>query len=156
MEPTRGTFLVTQADDRSAILRAVTDGQVHTLSSNPGLERGDVLEATLEPDPPLAVVWELVELAERRSIELVASEEPPTRRSLDVASDLAEGEVARRERAGTGELHVVAVPPERTDRAVADVLADEATLERAARLGVDRVEVRSTTGVVSVRYLPRS
>jgi len=35
------------------------------------------------------------------------------------------------------------------------VLADrEATLSRAARLGVARVEVRSEPGVVSVRYMP--
>jgi hypothetical protein len=63
--------------------------------------------------------------------------------------------VTRRERAGTGELHVLTVPEERTGAAVEDVLADrEATLSRAARLGVARVEVRSAPGVVVVRYLP--
>jgi len=50
---------------------------------------------------------------------------------------------------------VVTVPEETTDAAVSDVVDDrEATLSRAARLGVNRVEVRSTPGVVSVRYLP--
>jgi hypothetical protein len=46
------------------------------------------------------------------------------------------------------------VPAAETEAAVADVREDEATLVRAARLGVDRVEIRSETGVVSVRYLP--
>jgi len=41
------------------------------------------------------------------------------------------------------------------DRGQVHTLADnEATLVRAARLGVERVEVRSDPGVVSVRYLP--
>ena len=62
--------------------------------------------------------------------------------------------MTRRERAGTGELHVLTVPDGETEAAVADVLEDEATLARAARLGVERVEVRSEPGVVSVRYLP--
>jgi hypothetical protein len=36
-----------------------------------------------------------------------------------------------------------------------DVIDDrEGTLSRAARLGVNRVEVRSEPGVVAVRYLP--
>ena len=154
MEPTRGTFLVTHTDDESAILRDVVDGQLHTLSSNPGVDRGDVLHATLEPDLPLAVIWELVDLEECRSIELGESEEPPTRLALDAASEQELGDVTRIERAGTGEIHVISVPPGRTERAVADVLADEETIARAARLGVERVDVRSTPGVVSVRYLP--
>ena len=154
MERTRGTFLVTHTDDDSAILRDVADGQLHTLSTNPGVERGDVLNATLEPEPPLAVVWELVDLESRRTIELDESEEPPTRLALDAASEQDLGDVTRIERAGTGEIHVITVPPDRTERAVTDVLADEGTLARAARLGVDRVDVRSKPGVVSVRYLP--
>ena len=48
------------------------------------------------------------------------------------------------------------VADENVADAVTDVLDDEATLVRAARLGVNRVEVRSDVeaGVVSVRYLP--
>ena len=57
-------------------------------------------------------------------------------------------------RAGEGELHVLTVPEDGTTDAVADVLDDEETLARAARLGVRRVEVRGESGVVSVRYLP--
>jgi len=46
-------------------------------------------------------------------------------------------------------------PEEDTADAVSDVIDDrEATLSRAARLGVNRVEVRSEPGVVSVRYMP--
>jgi hypothetical protein len=71
-----------------------------------------------------------------------------------MAADQPGGEVTRRERAGTGELHVLSVPEADTEQAVADVLADEATLVRAARLGVGRVEVRNEPGLVSVRYLP--
>lgn len=42
------------------------------------------------------------------------------------------------------------------DQIIQDVLDDDATLVRAARLGATRVEVRSDAdnGVVSVRYLP--
>ena len=32
-----GTFYVTEAEDASAVLRDVTDGQVHTLADNPGV-----------------------------------------------------------------------------------------------------------------------
>jgi hypothetical protein len=49
---------------------------------------------------------------------------------------------------------VLTVPDDGTEQAVADVLEDEATFSRAARLGVGLVEVRSEPGVVSVRYLP--
>jgi len=49
---------------------------------------------------------------------------------------------------------VLTVPEERTDQAAADVVEDQETVARAARLGVERVEVRAADGVVSVRYLP--
>jgi hypothetical protein len=51
-------------------------------------------------------------------------------------------------------VHVISVPPERTEQAATDVVEDGATLTRAARLGVERVEVRADEGVLSVRYLP--
>jgi hypothetical protein len=63
--------------------------------------------------------------------------------------------LTRRERAGTGEIHVITVPEEETEQAVADVADDEEnTLARAARLGVNRVEIRAAPGVVAVRYMP--
>lgn len=150
-----GTFLVTHAESDSAVLKDVEGGQVHTLSSNPGLDRHDAVEGVLAPDPPLEVTWQLVEVEERRPLTLEESEEPPTRQERELADAQAVGELTTEERAGTGELHVLTVPEAETASAVADVLGDEeATLARAARLGVARVEVRSAPGVVAVRYLP--
>ncbi|GAB7095706.1 DUF5812 family protein [Halolamina litorea] len=150
-----GVFLVTHADDDSAVLRDVERGQVHTLSSNPGLSVDDAVEGVVAPEPPLEVTAELVEVEERRSLSIRASEEPPTKQEREIAADQPVGELTRTERAGIGELHIITVPEEQTEAAVEDVLEDrEATLGRAARLGVNRVEIRSEPGVVSVRYLP--
>lgn len=151
-----GTFLVTHADDDSAVLQDTADGQVHTLAANPGVEADEALSATIAPDGPMEVAWELLDIEERRVLTAERSEEPPTTQEREIAAAQDEGEVTTRERAGVGELHVLTVPTERVADAVSDVLDDEATLARAARLGVNRVEVRSDTddGVVSVRYLP--
>lgn len=151
-----GTFLVTSADEESVVLRDVTDSQVHTLADNPGVDAGEVLEATIEPQPPMEVVWEVVELHDQRTIPVEESREPPTRQVQEIGADQPAGEVTRQERAGTGEVHVITVPPTETADAVADVLEDEETVARAARLDVVRVEVRADedAGVVSVRYLP--
>lgn len=150
-----GTYVVTHADEDSAVLKDADDGQVHTLADNPGVERGDVLEATLAPEPPLDVTWRVVGVDERRSLSVERTEEPPTEQERSMAADGTAGDVARAERAGTGELHVLPVDPDETETAVQDVLDDGATLTRAARMeGVERVEVRSEPGVVSVRYLP--
>lgn len=150
---TQGTFLVTAADDDSAVLRDVDAGQVHTLADNPDLEAGEVLAGTLEPEPPLAVTWRVAEIDERRTVVVEAVDEPPTRQARDLAPEEV-GDVAITERAGEGEVHVLTVPPAETASAVGDVLDDEATLARAARLGVGRVEVRAADGVLAVRYLP--
>ncbi len=152
---TEGTFLVTHADEESAVLKDVDSGQVHTLSANPGVEEDDAIEGTVAPEPPLEVTAELVEVAERRPLRLHESQEPPTTHERDIAADQDVGELTREERAGVGELHVISVPDDETAAAVEDVLRDrETTLSRAARLGVNRVEIRSEPGVVSVRYLP--
>lgn len=153
-----GRFLVTHADADSAVLKDVESGQVHTLGGNPGVEERDVLEATVAPEPPMEVTWRVTEVRERRSLTVEASDEPPTARERELAGEQDVGDLTRRERAGEGEIHVLTVPPGEVEAAVEDVLADEGTLARAARLGVARVEVRSTTagdrGVVSVRYMP--
>jgi len=149
-----GRFLVTHADEASAVLKDVDRGQVHTLAENPGVAERDVIEGTVAPTPPVEVAYTIVEVEERRSVTVTESAEPPTTQAREIAADQPAGEVTRQERAGTGELHVLTVPTDGTDRTVADVLDDEATLSRAARLGVERVEVRSEPGVVSVRYLP--
>jgi hypothetical protein len=155
-EATEGTFLVTHAEAESAVLRDVDSGQVHTLVDNPGVEAGDLLAASIAPEPPLEVAWRVVDVTERWTVGVERSPEPPTARAIETAADQPVGELTRHERAGRGEVHVLTVSPDEVEAAVTDVLDDEATVERAGRLGVDRVEVRvdEERGVVSVRYLP--
>ena len=149
------TFLVTHADAESAVLKDVHDGQVHTLASNPGVEVDDAIEGELCPDPPLEVSWQLVEIDERRALSIEESAEPPTQQERELAAAQPVGELTREPRAGIGEIHVLTVPDEGTTDAVDSVVEDqEGTLSRAARLGVNRVEIRSEPGVVSIRYLP--
>lgn len=154
MTAQEGRFLVTHVDETTAVLKDVDRGQVHTLGENPGVEEHDVVEGTVEPEPPMEVTYRLVEIETHRSVTVEESPEPPTTQERDIAADQPEGELTTQERAGTGELHVLTVPEGQTQEAVSDVLEDEATLVRAARLGVGRVEIRSEPGVVSVRYLP--
>jgi hypothetical protein len=150
-----GTFLVTAADDGSAVLTDVDDGQVHPLAANPGVETGEAVAGTIVAEPPLETTWRLVESTEQWAIDIEESDESATSLARDVAAAQDAGEMSRRERAGTGEIHVITVPEDGTDAAVADVLEDATGLRsRAARLGVSRVVVRSAPGVVSVRYLP--
>jgi hypothetical protein len=148
------TFLVTSADEESAILSDVQDAQVHTLSENPGVEQGDVVEATLSPEPPMNVTYSVVDVAERKEIPVQVSSESPTPQAREMAADLETGELETTERAGVGEVHVLAVEPSGVEAAVEDVQTDEQTVARAARIGIDRVEIRSGEDFVSVRYLP--
>jgi hypothetical protein len=154
-ERKESTFLVTAADEGSAVLKDVHDGQVHTLSSNPGVEVHDAVTGTVAPDPPMNVSWQLVDIDRRWAIAIEKNDESPTAHVRELAADQATGDLHREERAGTGEIHVLTVPEELTEQAVDDVADDvETTLSRAARLGVDRVEIRWAPGVVSVRYMP--
>lgn len=150
----QGTFFVETADEEAAVFHDVSTGQIHTLAENPGVDGGAVVEATIEVQPPMETVWTVVDISGQRTIPVERSSEPPTRQERDIAADQAVGELTTRERAGVGEIHVLTVPEERTDQAAQDVLDDEATVTRAARLGVNRVEVRAADGVLSVRYLP--
>jgi hypothetical protein len=156
MERTEGTFFVTEADDESAILTDVADGQVHTLAeqADPPLEQGEVLVGTLVAEPPMTVAYSIEELDSRRTIPVERSPESPTKQEREIAADQPVGELTREPRAGEGEIHVLTVPEEQTDQAVDDVLDDPQTVARAARMGVDRVEIRAEGGVLSVRYLP--
>lgn len=154
MSEKTGTFVVTNADEESAVLRDAADAQVHTLSAHPDLSVDEVLDATIRPEPPMEVTWELLSVSERREIPIETSPERPTKQAREIAAAQDVGEVTTRDRAGEGELHVLTVPEERTEEAVVDVREDDATLRRAARLGVDRVEIRADDGVLSVRYLP--
>ena len=153
-----GTFVVTHADEASAVLQDAETGQVHTLAENPGLERYDALQGRLEVEPPMAVVRSVAEVDRQWTVTVERSEETPTQQARKAAAGQAVGELTTRERAGEGEVHVITVPSGGTGEAAVDVVEDGATLTRAARLGVGRVEVRATEaedhGVVSVRYLP--
>jgi hypothetical protein len=149
-----GRFVVTHADKDSAVLKNVDSGQVHTLADNPGLDCEELIEGTIEPEPPMEVAYRLTEIEAQRPLPIEESPEPPTEQEREIAAEQPVGEITRRERAGIGELHVLSVPDEKTTAAVEAVLDDDATLVRAARLDVNRVEIRSETGVVSVRYLP--
>lgn len=154
-----GTFLVTAVDDTAVVLRDVHDGEVITVAADeadrdPPVQKYTVLEASLQSEPPLHVTWTIDDVADQRSITVERSTEAPTKRARTVAADQPVGEVSRLERAGEGELHVLSVPADETDAAAADVRDDEETLARAARLGVERVEVRTGESVLSVRYLP--
>lgn len=155
MAETEGTFLVVEeSEGGGAVLRDVESGQLHTLSGGGDLAAGEVLEATLSPDPPHGVTW-TADVEERREIATERVDLEPTRRSRETAAALAVGDLERFERAGEGEVHVLAVPAGEEADAAAEVLADEATIERAARLGAVRVEVRTADGLLSVRYLPK-
>jgi len=149
-----GTYLVTAVDDDSAVLRDVDTGQVHTVADPPALAEGEVIDATVEAEPPLEVTYTIAGIAERREVALDRSEMAPTQLARELAADADVGEVVRRERAGEGEVHVLRVEAGAAASAAEDMVADEATLARAARLGVGRVEVRTGDGLVSVRYLP--
>ncbi|WP_226004354.1 DUF5812 family protein [Natrinema salinisoli] len=151
-----GTFVVTHAEAESAVVRDVETAQVHTLGSNPGLEVHDVLEATVAPEPPMEVTWEVIDVDDRRTIELVDSDLEPTTHEKELAAESEVGDLVQEERAGTGEIHVFRVPEGEVEPAARDVLDDEETLARAARLEAVRVEVRRSAddGVLSVRYLP--
>jgi hypothetical protein len=152
---TQSTFVVTHSDDDSAMLRDTATGQVHTLSENPDLDAEAVVEATIAPEPPMGVTYELRAVTDERSVRIEAVGEKPTTQARRIARDQEPGEVTRQERAGDGEFHVITVPEGQTEIAVEDVLNDRETrLLQAARAGASLVEVRSEPGVVSVRYLP--
>lgn len=150
-----GTFLATAVDDETAVLRDVERGRVHTVTERPAdLAVGEAVVGRVEPDGPMGVRWRLAAVEDRFAVSVAESDEPPTAHARDIAPE-AVGDLVRRERAGTGEIHVLSVPEDGTDAAVSDVLDDATGLrERAARLGVSRVEVRSEPGLVCVRYLP--
>jgi len=146
------SYLVTHAEAASAVVRDVVTGQVHTLAEHPSLHAGEVLQATVRPEPPLGVTSRIASLEERRDVPVAVSDEPPTAHERSMAGEL--GEVNRFERAGTGEIHVIKVPADRLSETVEDLQRDEELIARAARLSVARVEIRTGDELVAVRYLP--
>ena len=155
-EPVTGTFLVTAVDEESALLRDVETARIHSLATHPDLEVHEVVVATLEPVGPIGAVWEIAALETRRTVEMVDSDLSPTTDVRERAAALDPGDVERIERAGTGEIHAIALGPESVDAAAEDVLDDEETIARAARLDAVRVEIRRdpAAGLLSIRYLP--
>ncbi|QSG08434.1 DUF5812 family protein [Halapricum desulfuricans] len=156
MTETKGTFLVSESDAETAILTDVATSQVHTLGEQPDppLEAGEVVVGTLTAQPPTTAVYAVESIEQRWTIPVEYSDESPTKQERDIAADQSVGELTRQPRAGEGELHVLTVPDDGTEQAAEDVCEDPQTVARAARLGVDRVEVRAADGVLSVRYLP--
>ena len=147
-----GPFLVTAADGETAVVEHVGDGQVHPLATNPGLEVGEVLEGTLRPVGPLGVTWRPTPDVDRWRPDIRAVDEAPGEDARTIGAEASPGQLASRP-LEAGELHVLAVDPERTAEAVEEVVADETTRRVAARLGTGRVEVRGADGVIAVRYL---
>lgn len=149
-----GTFVATHVDGESAVLQDVETAQVHTLDESPSFPAGTVIEGTIAATPPMEVVWELQTIDDQRQIELVETELSPTTQAQEAVADEQPGTVTRIEREGDGELHVLRVPDGEEAATVTEVLEDDETVARAARLGAIRVELRAGDGVVSVRYLP--
>lgn len=151
-ETKTGTFLVTAADETSAVFASVEDGQVCPLAENPDYEADEVVAGTLEAADPMGVTWRVREVEARWTPTIAAVDADPGERARSAAEEQAVGEMTQVS-VGDGELHVLAVDPRRTGSAVEDVVADETTRRIAARLGARRVEVRGADGVVAVRYL---
>jgi hypothetical protein len=152
MDEKAGTFYVRAADEATAELADVEDGQVFVLSSNPGLDPGDVVEGTVAADPPLRVSWSLVAVDTRYRVTVEALDEAPPAEARTLAESLSVGELARAE-LPEGERHVLKVPTEETAAAIDDLVEEATTRRRAARIGARRAEVRGQNGVVAVRYL---
>jgi len=148
-----GTFVVIAADEESAVLRSVSDSQVHTLDENPGLSADTILEATIASKPPMDVVWTVESIETTRTIDVAVVDEGPTEASRTVAADLDEGSVRVHHGIEDGEVHVLKVPANGIEETVSSVRADLETVVRAARLGAGRVEIRKGAGIVAVRYL---
>lgn len=143
-----GTFLVTHTDPGSAVLRAVTTGQIYPVAEPPELGAGDILLATLEPADATASVWAMVTRVEY-PLTVESSDDPPPETVRRTVQDTSPGTLERLDRAW-GELHAIAVPDAAT--AITDIVDDPATRSRAARIGARHVIVRGTDAVVGVEY----
>jgi len=155
-ETATGTFYVKYATEVSVTLHEVDTGQIFTLIENPGVEDHDILEATLEAQPPMEVSYLVDELESTYSVPVETSPEPPTRQVREVATEMEEMEAAAIDREGEGEIHVLRVDPGAVEQTAEELHEDEMTYKNAARYdAVTRVEVRTDErGIVSVRYLP--
>jgi len=155
-ETSSGTFYVKYATDVSVTLHEVNTGQIFTLIENPGVEDHDIVEATLEAQPPMEVSYLVDELESIDSVPVETSPEPPTRQVRQAAAEMDEMEAVAIDREGNGEIHVLRVDPENVEQTAEELHEDEMTYKNAARYdAVNRVEIRTDeSGIVSVRYLP--
>lgn len=143
-----GRFLVTETDDRTAVLRAVDDGQIYTIAENPGLCAGTVITAELAEQDGVGGVW-TIEAYEPYPLEVVSVDDPPAASAREAVADADIGELRRLSREW-GERHVLTVPDVKA--AIQDIRTDPATRSRAARRDAHRVVIRGKDGVVTVSY----
>jgi len=155
-EPESGVFYVKYAEDAAATLHEVDSSQIYTVLQHPEFERHEIVEATLIAVPPMEVSYTIDELHSRRTVPVETSPERPTKQARDIAADMEEGQAAAIDREGEGEIHILRINPDWTERTVDELFEDETTYKNAARYGIDRVEIRADEeeGVVAVRYLP--
>lgn len=157
-ETVTGTFYVKHAEEISATLHEVDTAQICTLTENPGLERHEIVEATLESQPPMGVSYLIEKLESQYTIPVEHSTESPTKHVRDVATgELDVGDAVAIEREGKGEIHILRVEPSQTADTAAELRDDEMTYKNAARYDeVSRVEIRTDEdeGIVSIRYMP--
>lgn len=158
LEEVTGTFYVKHAEGISATLHEVDTAQICTLTENPGLERHEIIEATLKAQPPMGVSYLIEDLDAQYSIPVERSPESPTKHVRDIATgELEVGDAIAIEREGKGEIHILRVESGQTAQTAEELHDDEMTYKNAARYDdVSRVEIRTDEdeGVVSIRYMP--
>jgi hypothetical protein len=155
-ETTTGTFYVKHVEESAVTLHEVETKQIVTLVENPDFEVHEIIEASLVAQPPMQVSYRIGDMAERWTIPVETSPEPPTTRASKVAGELDQGDAIAIEREGEGEIHILNVPVDHVEQTAEELLEDEMTYKNAARYGVERVEIRTDEdeGVVTIRYLP--
>lgn len=159
MDPVRGTYLVTHSDredeqgDTSTVLQDVETGQIHPITGQ-SFPAGEIIEATLVPEPPLEVTWTVDTIDRQYAIEITVLDEGPDDHARTIAADTTTGQLHREPLDGGGELHILPVPAEQRAAAIEDIRTDDETRARAARIGATRVEIRAGEEFLSVRYLP--
>jgi len=154
MEEVTSRFYVKHTEDVAVTLHEIDSEQIYTLIENPGLETHQILDATITENPPLGVSYVLEEIHSQETIPVEYSDEPPTRQVQQIVTDMEHGQAVAIEREGEGEIHVLHVDPDDTAETAEGIDDDETTYKNAARYGIERVEVRTDEGIVSIRYLP--
>lgn len=155
-EQSTGTFYVKHVEETATTLHEIHTSQVYVVIENPGLEPGEIIEASLIAQPPMEVSYRFNEITSRRTIPVELSDLEPTRKVRDIAGRMDVGEAVAIEREGEGEIHILTVESNQAGERAEEVSEDETTYKNAGRYEVDRVEIRTgeAEGIVSIRYLP--